>query len=365
MRFSQFTILISVPLAARVAYTAAPERCVFDGKAPEDRGQFTAAKLDQAGDVTRAFIAAMTHSCWVTQKDQTKIGGYLAEHGWELARDLIEPNGSGGLAYVAHHKESGDLIVVFRGTGAKGLKNVGNLVANIGADANARPKKITWLPTKAGGAWKRLGARALATWKAIKVHAGFTNQYSKFAATIESAVKDALAAKRVTRIICSGFSLGAALATHCGLHMTLRFDTPVAVLVGASPRVGSPQFQTAYDRQVPAIVRVMLERDPVPQMPGLLLRKAYEHVGRLLPLYDTKDDKSRAALHGRPLDAKALGDAQSFLGTLKGAVKKFARYHNYLRYKETVRAYLKLCESELKCTGDQLFRWGNAERNAK
>jgi len=111
---------------------------------------------------------------------------------------------------------------------------------------------------------------------------GFTDMYKSFAVGTPtgSSVTESLAkifgAKQVNSLTVCGHSLGGALATLQALdaaaNSTCKNPT---VYTYASPRTGSPQFASTYNRMVPNTFRIANRIDIVPKLP---LPPAYEHV---------------------------------------------------------------------------------------
>lgn len=113
--------------------------------------------------------------------------------------------------------------------------------------------------------------------KKVKVHYGFIWAY-------KSVRESVLKAARETdhqRIICTGHSLGAALATLCALD--LQYNLPEKEIVCytyGSPKVGNADFVASYNRRVPNTFRFVNRSDTVPNLPF----GGYDHVGRLFQL---------------------------------------------------------------------------------
>lgn len=317
----------------------------------------------------KTAISALTHSCIVTQKESSKTFELLEEKGWNALNEqgstakkiedgIIEPRA--GRAYVAHNKKINTLVVVFRGTGVKGMGQGYKLklLKNALTDSNLLLKKIAWLPEKTLEKWKGLTEERFEEWKGIKVHHGFNKEYKRFIKTIDKRISSFLKKQKKTpAVYCLGFSLGAALATHCGAHLKLRFGIDPKVLVGASPRVGGKAFQEAYDKLIKSSARLMLEKDPVPQIPGNLLKRKYKHIGhRLLPLYHDRKIGERLKKTALKLITHTWGNAR-----VGRDILRFIKYHNYLEYKKAIRKHLIICKS--KCKGGVLKSLARAERD--
>jgi hypothetical protein len=122
--------------------------------------------------------------------------------------------------------------------------------------------------------------------KKVKVHYGFIEAYKS--------VRDAVLteAKKTTyqRIICTGHSLGAALATLCALDIQYNLpDKEVACYTYGSPKVGNKHFIESYNRRVPQTYRFVNKADLIPDIPP----GNYRHVGRLQQLGQVGPDRKK------------------------------------------------------------------------
>lgn len=66
-------------------------------------------------------------------------------------------------------------------------------------------------------------------------------------------------------IVCTGHSLGGALATLAGLDIQCTLGVPVSVVTFGSPQVGDELFADAFDAHVTDSIRVITALDPVPR----------------------------------------------------------------------------------------------------
>jgi hypothetical protein len=212
--------------------------------------------------------------------DKNDIKGALAERGAELVGDVIlgadhgtggvdiwgveAPPMSGGQAYVAATEDN--VIVVFRSTTSDDGWEV---TLNVLTDLKAYPKKLAFIEDSVPNA-KAYGE--------LKVHSGFHNEYLRYRDRILQYVNQ----QPGKDIYVTGHSLGGALAVLSGFDIAAHTQRPVTVFTFGQPRVGGPKFREAYDALVPNSYRVVVDGDPVAQVPGLLL--SYEHEGKLLQL---------------------------------------------------------------------------------
>jgi hypothetical protein len=103
---------------------------------------------------------------------------------------------------------------------------------------------------------------------ARRVHHGFYDQFHAIdkvlGRDVESYVKEA------KKIICTGHSLGGALATIAAAHFAEKYtDVPVCCYTFGSPRVGNRMFADMFHTMVHEHWRVYNECDPVPMLPPM------------------------------------------------------------------------------------------------
>ena len=359
-------------LAFSINGNAKSENCFALDKKDEgkkyENGNFFGSIENYDSNLIKTAMSSMTHSCMITQKEGRETFKLLTKKGWKLISEkgtpainhsegLIEPRA--GRAYVAYNESINTMVVVFRGTGVKGMGKGYKLklIKNALTDSNLRLNKIMWLPSSKNleqpnskqsieiKKWKGLTIKNLEKWKNIKVHNGFNKEYKRFERTIGKRIESFFYKnKKTPNIYCIGFSLGAALATHCGAHLKFRFGINPNVLVGASPRVGGREFQKAYDKLINKSARIMLEKDPVPQIPGNLIKKLYKHVGhKLLPLYHDKRIGERLKERALKIITHSWKNAR-----VGRDIFAFIKYHNYIQYKAALRKHLRMCKSDCK-----------------
>ncbi len=118
----------------------------------------------------------------------------------------------------------------------------------------------------------------------IKVHDGFISQYK----TVRDIILAHVCDKKVqgfNRIIITGHSLGATLATLCAVD--IQFNNPdleIICLPFASPRVGNKAFVKSYNKRVPETYRFTFENDIVCRVP--MESFGYKHVDKDIFLGD-------------------------------------------------------------------------------
>ncbi len=121
---------------------------------------------------------------------------------------------------------------------------------------------------------------------AIRVHDGFIEAYRSIREAMFKVAKDS----PLKAVICTGHSLGGALATLCAVD--IQYNLPakqVNAYTFGSPRVGNPDFVRFYNRHVPQTYRIVNGVDIVPSLPlDIPFLVDYEHVGQLCQFGDTQ-----------------------------------------------------------------------------
>ncbi len=121
--------------------------------------------------------------------------------------------------------------------------------------------------------------------KKIKVHYGFIGAYK----SVRDAILEAARNTPHPKIVCTGHSLGAALATLAALD--IRYNLPekrVSCYTFGSPKVGNKDFVASYNSRVPDTFRFVNRADLIPSLPP----GAFQHVGQLFHLGETAAKKS-------------------------------------------------------------------------
>lgn len=95
-----------------------------------------------------------------------------------------------------------------------------------------------------------------------KVHSGFYTQYASIAPELKKLVKRS----NTHTIVCTGHSLGGALATLAAVDLSLDGRKVICHTFG-SPRVGNDKFAELFSKRVYTSMRVFNKRDPVTMVP--------------------------------------------------------------------------------------------------
>lgn len=110
-----------------------------------------------------------------------------------------------------------------------------------------------------------------------RIHAGFRDA---FVSVIDKALnRIRMMQQPGDKLWITGHSLGGALALLAGWWLSDFIEIP-GVLTFGQPRVGNPKFAEQWPTKVP-VIRVVNDRDIVPQVPLRGLIWSYQHVGEL------------------------------------------------------------------------------------
>lgn len=114
----------------------------------------------------------------------------------------------------------------------------------------------------------------------IRVHYGFIKDYKKTRAFILNC------AKKFEKVVCTGHSLGGALAIFAALDIQYNLDPEISCVPFASPRVGNAAFARSFNGRVPDCYRFVYGQDIVTKLPSFMF--CYHHVNYFLQLGEKK-----------------------------------------------------------------------------
>lgn len=276
-------------------------------------------------ELIRTAIVMQRHTEIVSTSKISEIGPKLARKGYTLVGKVIEGGrGSGLQAYVA--VGGGHVVVAFRGTKSDTLKET---IQNIKTDAKfVRMAKL--------GFSKK--------YSKIKVHKGFYDEYAAVRDEILSRVRK----HKGKPIYVTGFSLGGALASLCALDLKERVGGDVHGFFLGNPRVGGEEFRAAMGKSVGKTLRVALNLDIVPKVPGITTKittsRYQHHSPQLLQLYP----------NGVRVPANKL-DTRIRTGTFK--------QHDRDKYRDALRAQYEACKKDQKICDGGLSAMAKKERS--
>ncbi|KAM5540298.1 hypothetical protein V8D89_006117 [Ganoderma adspersum] len=113
--------------------------------------------------------------------------------------------------------------------------------------------------------------------KGVQLHSGFQATQGRTADVVLKTVKSALKTSGYKKVLVTGHSLGAAVASldSAMLRMALSKDVAVSAVVFGLPRVGNSDWATLLNKLVPDFAHVTNQDDPVPNVPPHFLD--FEH----------------------------------------------------------------------------------------
>ncbi|OBZ74011.1 putative feruloyl esterase A [Grifola frondosa] len=153
--------------------------------------------------------------------------------------------------------QSQTVVVAHQGTDPKELLSILNDAEFAQADAN------TTLFPQAGSD--------------VQLHDGFQDTQGRTADIVMSTVQSALSSTGFKRVLVTGHSLGAAIASldAAMLRMALPSDVEVDSVVFGLPRVGNQPWADLMDKLLPNFTHVTNQDDPVPNVPPQFL--SFQH----------------------------------------------------------------------------------------
>ncbi|KAJ7473546.1 alpha/beta-hydrolase [Mycena latifolia] len=173
---------------------------------------------------------------------------------------FLQSGGDQGLIpfyFIAHDTVDQSLVVAHEGTDPDNILSILNDADFVLGDIDT-----TRIPQAAG--------------KGIKVHSGFQATFERTADGLLAGVQAGLASTGVNKVVVTGHSLGAALATMTGAMIKSAVDPSVNVVVTTFglPRGGNQAWADFLDSNV-GVTFVTNQNDPVPTVPPLLLGFAH------------------------------------------------------------------------------------------
>lgn len=228
-----------------------------------------------------------------------------------LPAALVSDSLSGADAYVAWDEHSGTLLLSFRGTEPY---EVQDLITD--ADFLQVRGEIFATVDENNPAWVAVDPEAVQRERNAKVHRGFLAQFEALAGlpafswsdlhqpvsgtfrllrylagqsvhynhrntpssrNIAAVAHEMTGGRTPLRVICTGYSLGGALATLGGVYSALTWpEASISCFTFGSPLVGSSQFVEVFGQLVGRSVRAVHGKEIVPSVPPSFLR--FQHV---------------------------------------------------------------------------------------
>lgn len=167
----------------------------------------------------------------------------------------------------------------------------------------------------------------------VRVHRGFYNTYKGILEDVMSFVR------QHKRVLITGHSLGAAIASLLAVTITLETDVDLSIATFGSPLVGDNAFVELFNSLIKDSVRVVHEFDIVTRVPKVSFDMTeYKHVDTMLHLNDKGQVMGRLRLVCNFV-ANLISFGEKALSDLDGEA---LRDHH-------VRAYVRVARKYAKC----------------
>ncbi|KAI0705109.1 alpha/beta-hydrolase [Cerioporus squamosus] len=194
--------------------------------------------------------------------------------------------------FVASDPDTQTIVVAHQGTEPKNVLSIANDVEFLQVDANS-----TLFPQASGD---------------VKLHSGFQDTQGRTADLVLSTVQDGLSSTGFKKVLVTGHSLGAAIASldAAMLRMALPQDVSVDAVVFGLPRVGNQEWADLLSSLVPDFAHVTNQNDPVPNVPPHFLD--FQHPPGELHIESVDDktgDAQIVACPGQENDNCAAGNS--------------------------------------------------------
>ncbi|KAH7104422.1 alpha/beta-hydrolase [Auriculariales sp. MPI-PUGE-AT-0066] len=106
----------------------------------------------------------------------------------------------------------------------------------------------------------------------VKAHGGFLDAHARAAPDVMAAVKQTMNTTGTNNILLASHSLGAALSLLDAVMFKQQLPGVFIRYVGYGlPRVGNQEFADFVDANLPDVIRIVNQQDPVPILPGRFL----------------------------------------------------------------------------------------------
>lgn len=173
------------------------------------------------------------------------------------------------------------------------LEIVTSVSTNTGVDYFIAKKNDTYFLSFAGtNDWKNL-VSDMRFWQksipynnkqtTIRLHRGFYEAYL----TVRKDILDFVEKNNVKKIILTGHSFGAAMATLCAVDIQYNiFGVKIEVFTYGSPRIGNKAFAKSFNRRIPKAFKIKNGNDFISNLPFKFLN--YSHIGKEIHIGDKK-----------------------------------------------------------------------------
>lgn len=152
-------------------------------------------------------------------------------------------------AYSGYNPSTNRIVVAFRGS-----SNIQNWIQDLTFE------KVPYYPYPTFNG------------QAVAVHQGFFEEFNSYSARILRDMDVLIGKYPSAQLFVTGHSLGASVAVHCALALTLRYGRSIDLIEYSfgTPRVGNAAFSELVSyRTLNRTQRIVHDRDPVPHLPAL------------------------------------------------------------------------------------------------
>eukprot|EP01129_Flabellula_baltica_P005981 TRINITY_DN2202_c0_g1_i1.p1 TRINITY_DN2202_c0_g1~~TRINITY_DN2202_c0_g1_i1.p1 ORF type:complete len:283 (-),score=60.97 TRINITY_DN2202_c0_g1_i1:27-875(-) len=164
-------------------------------------------------------------------------------------------------------------------------------------------------------------------WEGAMVHSGFLRGYKGLAKALLPALEKLVHQNGINRIVLTGHSLGAGMATICAADIALKkLVDNVELYTFGSPRVGNPTFAYYLSKSIESY-RVTNKEDIIPHLPQIIWN--YRHVAT--EYWFPKNETQYKVCNGSGEDPTCSESVFLALSTID--------HLNYLGYDESVGQY--------------------------
>ncbi|EJF65550.1 alpha/beta-hydrolase [Dichomitus squalens LYAD-421 SS1] len=189
-------------------------------------------------------------------------------------------NGATPDFFIAEDPDQQQVVVAHQGTDPHEILSIANDVEFAQVDANA-----TLFPQASSD---------------VQVHSGFQDTQGRTADLVLSTVQSSLASNGFKKVLVTGHSLGAAVASLDAvmLRMALPDDVEVDSVVFGLPRVGNSAWADLVNSLIPSFAHITNQDDPVPNVPPHFLD--FEHPGGELHITAVDNSTGQATMVNCP-----------------------------------------------------------------
>ncbi|TFK48429.1 alpha/beta-hydrolase [Heliocybe sulcata] len=242
--------LFAISLAAPAPIPARPSY-----RRAESLATTTVPDTTIEGDFVRPALFSRIAYCSSQAVTSWQCGEQCAAVGPNVK--ILQAGGDDGLIpmyFIASDPDTESVVVAHQGTNSKSILSIANDVQIALVDLN------TTLFPQAG--------------KDVQVHDGFQKTFERTADGVLSGVRDALNSTGAKKVLVTGHSLGAAVASMDAVMLKMNLDPSISLTttIFGLPRVGNQEWADLVDSNLgTSFTHITNQNDPVPTVPPQLL----------------------------------------------------------------------------------------------